>query len=108
MVATLSGTGSTRLVAAWQPETNSLLVTPVELKVRARRDHQLWLIPQGGKPVSLGLLRGAAPQRVSVPLSLAPYVGAAATLAVSVEPIGGSPTGQPTGPIVASGKLSRV
>ena len=108
MVATLSGTGSTRLVAAWQPGTNSLLVTPVELKVRARRDHQLWLIPQGGKPVSLGLLRGAAPQRVSVPLSLAPYVGAAATLAVSVEPIGGSPTGQPTGPIVASGKLSRV
>jgi len=108
LVATLSGTGPTRLVAAWQPGTNSLLVTPVEMKPSARHDHQLWLIPQGGKPVSLGLLRGGAPQRVSVPLSLAPYVGAAATLAVSVEPTGGSPTGQPTGPVVASGKLSRV
>jgi len=27
------------------------------------------------------------------------------TLAVSVEPTGGSPTGQPTGPVVYSGKL---
>jgi len=27
-------------------------------------------------------------------------------LAVSIEPLGGSPTGLPTGPVVASGKLS--
>jgi anti-sigma-K factor RskA len=31
-----------------------------------------------------------------------------ATLAVSVEPVGGSPTGLPTGPVIASGKLERA
>jgi anti-sigma-K factor RskA len=30
---------------------------------------------------------------------------AGATLAISVEPIGGSPTGQPTGPVILTGKL---
>jgi anti-sigma-K factor RskA len=32
-------------------------------------------------------------------------VAAGATFAISLEPIGGSPTGHATGPIVASGKL---
>ncbi|WP_287200988.1 anti-sigma factor, partial [Mesorhizobium sp.] len=31
-----------------------------------------------------------------------------AVLAVSVEPAGGSPTGQPTGPVVAAGDLKNV
>ncbi|TIW60287.1 MAG: anti-sigma factor, partial [Mesorhizobium sp.] len=31
-----------------------------------------------------------------------------AVLAVSVEPIGGSPTGQPTGPVVAAGDLKGI
>jgi len=30
-----------------------------------------------------------------------------ATLAVSLEPFGGSPTGQATGPVIASGALRR-
>jgi anti-sigma-K factor RskA len=35
-------------------------------------------------------------------------VAAQATLAVSVEPPGGSPTGLPTGPVIASGKLTKL
>jgi anti-sigma-K factor RskA len=31
-----------------------------------------------------------------------------ATLAVSMEPPGGSPTGQPTGPVIASGTLTSL
>ena len=31
-----------------------------------------------------------------------------ATFAVSLEPEGGSPTGQPTGPVVFSGKLIKA
>jgi len=31
---------------------------------------------------------------------------AGATLAVSVEPAGGSPTGKPTGPIIVSGQIT--
>jgi anti-sigma-K factor RskA len=29
-------------------------------------------------------------------------------LAVSLEPLGGSPTGQPTGPVIANGKLAAL
>jgi anti-sigma-K factor RskA len=31
-----------------------------------------------------------------------------ATLAVSLEPPGGSPTGLPTGPVIANGKLANL
>jgi anti-sigma-K factor RskA len=30
------------------------------------------------------------------------------TLAVSLEPPGGSPTGQPTGPVIATGELKPI
>ena len=52
---------------------------------------------------SLGTL-GAGAARVSVPNSDRRRLDGA-TLAVSVEPPGGSPTGAPTGPVVYSGKL---
>ena len=32
-------------------------------------------------------------------------MAAGVTLAISVEPLGGSPTGKPTGPVILSGKL---
>jgi anti-sigma-K factor RskA len=37
-----------------------------------------------------------------------PRVRPEATLAVSSEPPGGSPTGLPTGPVIASGKLTKL
>ncbi len=56
--------------------------------------HELWVIAPGAAPVSLGLLE-SAPLSVRYP---APPAGW--TLAVSVEPAGGSPTGAPTGPVI--------
>jgi anti-sigma-K factor RskA len=43
-----------------------------------------------------------------VPESLLPKVNSEAILAVSLEPPGGSPTGQPTGPVIANGKLATL
>jgi anti-sigma-K factor RskA len=63
---------------------------------------EIWALPKGGKPRSLGLvpgnegtlqLAGSADQVLSdVPM-----------LAVSLEPAGGSKTGAPTGPVLYSG-----
>jgi anti-sigma-K factor RskA len=39
-------------------------------------------------------------------LDLAGRLTPDATLAISLEPPGGSPTGQHTGPVIAAGKLS--
>jgi anti-sigma-K factor RskA len=66
----------------------------------AGKSYELWALPRGGAPVSLGLLpaTGRAERTLSEPQRAA--LLAADKVAVSVEPTGGSPTGSPTGPIV--------
>jgi anti-sigma-K factor RskA len=83
-----AGTVQIRSVAAETPPDRSL---------------ELWSIAPGSAPRSLGVV-GAGTTRVSLPggpNSISPDV----TLAVTVEPPGGSPTGSATGPIVYTGKL---
>ncbi len=64
------------------------------------RDYELWALPAGAAPVSLGVL----PVRGETSLALSDTqhraLARATQIAVSVEPLGGSPTGQPTGPVV--------
>jgi len=68
---------------------------------------ELWLLPGGEqKPRSLGLIGTEPMQELSVPHSLAPMMGHAWGLAMSVEPSGGSPTGQPTGPVLYKGQCT--
>ncbi len=61
---------------------------------------EVWIIAPDAAPVSLGLMEGDS---IAVPYPAAP---AGWTLAVSVEPAGGSPTGAPTGPVVAAGVIT--
>jgi anti-sigma-K factor RskA len=73
------------------------------------RSYELWLIPTGdARPRSLGLIQPGQPIRLDIPADLAGRITPDATLAVSLEPPGGSPTGQPTGPVIANGKLTNL
>lgn len=108
MVAQLAWTDKTKLpapVAIVEPTLGSVRLTR-GVDAPAGRDGQLWRIPAGGKPVSLGLLPGGAAQAVRVAQANLPTAGS--TLAISIEPRGGSPTGLPTGPVVAAGPLERL
>jgi anti-sigma-K factor RskA len=108
-VASLSSeTSETSLAVAYEGARSSLLVTPSRLAGAAGHDHELWIIPPGGQPVSLGLVRPGAPQRLAVPREMAPHFRNRASVALSVEPAGGSPTGQPTGPVIAAGELTSI
>lgn len=64
----------------------------------AGQDYELWVIGADGVPSSLGLLRDGRLER-DAPLQ------AGQVLAVSLEPAGGSTTGQPTGPVLATAEL---
>lgn len=65
---------------------------------------ELWLIPAESKtPISLGLLPVTGRTALIVPERLQPALAHGAVLAVSLEPEGGSPTGQPTGPVLYQG-----
>ena len=109
LVASVTGTDQTaHLTVAFEPRTGELLVSPGELAAAAGRAHELWIIPADGTPRSLGLVDSDAPQRHRLTPQLASHFQSDATVAVSVEPAGGSPTGLPTGPVIATGTLTRV
>jgi anti-sigma-K factor RskA len=107
LTARVAGTGGVALTVAYDTATARLIVTPVTLDVGARAA-ELWVIPEDGTPRSLGVIDATTPgARVVAPANRG-HVHAGATFAVSLEPATGSPTGQPTGPVVATGKIVAV
>jgi anti-sigma-K factor RskA len=103
----LSGGGADFVVAV-DSGGGGLTVVPAFSTDVDQRALELWLIAPGEQPRSLGLIEPGRPVHVSVPADLMPRVTPQATLAVSLEPLGGSPTGLPTGPVIASGKLTKL
>ena len=98
-----------KLVATWDPDARNLVVAAAAgIAPVAGHSHELWVIPADGTPRSMGVLPGADPMRVRVEAPMAQQLAEGATLALSVEPAGGSPTGLPTGPVIAAGKLQRT
>lgn len=66
------------------------------------KDYELWLIEPDEKPKSLNVVGRDKVQQVSF---RSEHQGQALQFAVTLEPEGGSPTGEATGPIVFSGQL---
>jgi anti-sigma-K factor RskA len=100
--------GQAGFVAAFDPGRDSLTIVPASVAAVNQRVMELWLIAPGDRPRSLGLIEPGRPLQISVPADLKGRMAAAATLAVSLEPPGGSPTGLPTGPVIANGKLTKL
>lgn len=98
-----------KVVASWDPAAQQLiLAVPGEMPADPAHAHELWVIPADGKPRSLGTMNSAKQMHMRLADALAVLLQQGATIAISVEPPGGSPTGQPTGPVVASGALNRA
>ncbi len=91
-------------IITYLPSENRLYVSPFVVDASAENSPQLWFIPEGGAPRSLGLISQDSPSMVEVPADFT----SADTLAISIEPLGGSPTGAPTGPIVGTGALDTL
>jgi anti-sigma-K factor RskA len=109
LMATLTGAaGQPNFVAAVTATGNNLVVVPASLLTNDPRAIELWLVPPNQRPQSLGLIQPGQPIRLTIPPELADRLTPDAALAVSLEPPGGSPTGQPTGPVIASGKLTNL
>lgn len=67
---------------------------------------ELWMLPDGGQPRSLGLLPvGSARSDHDIPAALGALLARTSGLAISIEPPGGSPTGVPTGPVVYQARM---
>jgi len=68
------------------------------------RGYELWIIPDGQAPVSLGMLAVSINGTSSHAVPLQDGLDLT-TVAVTVEPASGAPGGAPTGPIVLAGTL---
>lgn len=108
MVAALTPEqGSGTVTIAYDEREGRMTVTPVGMDPDGRTP-QLWVIPADGKPRSLGVIAAADARTMIVPAGERTLLSGGVTLAVSLEPEGGSPTGQPTGPVVMTGTMSIV
>ncbi|PMS14472.1 anti-sigma factor [Trinickia dabaoshanensis] len=110
MVSTIaSSDGIAHWIATLDVRRGTMIVVgAASPHLAANRSAQLWLIAPGGKPVPLGVLPASGAASLALPAELPKRMSARSALAVSVEPFGGSPTGQPTGPVIATGAIRGV
>jgi anti-sigma-K factor RskA len=108
-VVTDDATGPVWLMQGFE-QARSLRVTTVNPRpVPAGSSYELWMLPGGGaQPVSLGLIPDAGAATLTLTAAQLAVLGNTPTLAVSVEPAGGSPTGLPTGPVIYTAPLLRA
>lgn len=104
-VAQISGDAdAVQLVAYLDADRGRLTLSRTDGEPQEGRDFELWLIEGDNSPVSLGVLPADSVTTLAVPENLRERL-AGAILAVSDEPLGGSPTGQPTGAVLATGAI---
>jgi anti-sigma-K factor RskA len=109
LVATLADAdGRPLIAAAFDPASGQVRFAPVAASDEATggKVPELWVIEGKNPPRSLGVIDIAAGRSQAIPRDRLAGLKPGAILAISIEPTGGSPTGAPTGPVIATGKLS--
>lgn len=108
MASTLAQkSGSVGWTATMDIRNARIIVVPAAPQNLATgRAPELWLIAKGEKPIAVGMISTTAAITLPLGSALLHRVGPTSVLAVSVEPPGGSPTGQPTGPVIATGAIA--
>lgn len=101
--------GSTGWIATIDATTGKMLMVPVPSPDDGEgRVNELWLIPDGQAPLSLGLVSNEKAHTVDMPAAVRQALAVGATLAVTLEPQQGIPHAAPSGPIVAKGGIQQI
>jgi len=98
--------GHALFLASVDARTGAMIVQPTTVEIPEGSVPELWLIPPGDSPHSLGILDPGKANSLTVPKNLIGALGPHALVAVSIEPPGGGPGGKPSGPIIAKGEIS--
>ncbi len=96
------------LMVSYDAGSGRMALTPVAAGDKSQNSLQLWLVKADGTPYSLGLVDPNKNAEMTIPPDMRDQLRDGITLAVSVEPYGGSPTGKPTGPVIASGTTRQL
>jgi len=99
---------SLRFDAAYDADTGALTLTRVAGDAAAGRSLEFWLIAGDAAPVSVMVWPSdATTEEIVLPAPIAAALPGG-TLAISDEPEGGSPTGAPTGAVLATGQVQEI
>ena len=96
-VATLAPQGGeAAFVISVLDDQKKLVVQAAQVDAVPDKSYELWCVPPSGAPISLGVVEAKGETERPVPEQMRPLLVPGTTLAVSLEPEGGSPTGTPT------------
>lgn len=93
--------GEPAFVVSVLDDRKTLLIRAAKVDALPDKSYELWAVPQSGAPVSLGVIEAKGETERDVAETLRDLLTPGATLAVSLEPAGGSPTGSPTSVLFA-------
>jgi anti-sigma-K factor RskA len=110
VVVVLAGPDAKPALIATAERGSRFLTVKAVSDVAIARDRalELWMLPDGGAPRSLGLIPASGVERVALPAPVGTALQNIPNLAVSLEPAGGSTTGAPTGPVLYTGRVERT
>jgi anti-sigma-K factor RskA len=109
LAATLrTSDGKPMFVATLERGSRGVTVVPVGPIEGSGRVPELWIIPVDGKPRAVGMIDPGRPGLVGPRSPALAMAGPKAVFAVSLEPAGGSRTGAPTGPVIATGAVATL
>ncbi len=109
LVASLAADNSdVKYLAVYDATHHEVGLSHVAGERASGRDFELWMIEGQQPPVSMGVIPVGSTVHIELAPELQRKLSSGAVLAISLEPSGGSPTGQPTGPVVAAGNLKNI
>ena len=108
MIAAMASADSNGSQPALYDADAGTVKMPGALSIPAGRSAQLWAIDGDKPPIPLGVFRETAPGLYVAEAKMGAVIAPGTKLAITIEPLGGSPTGKPTGAVIASGLLTRV
>jgi len=88
--------GEPAFVVSVLDDQEKLLIRAANAPAQPNNSYELWVVPQTGAPISLGVVEQTGETELDVAENLRPLLAVGGTLAVSLEPAGGSTTGAPT------------
>jgi anti-sigma-K factor RskA len=99
--------GAAQLVANYDPDKAQLRIRAVAIPV-SELVPELWVIPAGGAPLSLGLVAAKGSTEIAVPEALRQALKDGATLAVTLEKSEGAPHMAPSSTPIAVGTMHKI
>jgi anti-sigma-K factor RskA len=102
-----SESDSLRILAVYDVGAENVQITRLAGGASDGRSLQLWCLVEGKAPFSVGVLSTEPNETLRLPAAW--FAGVSSwSLAISDEPSGGSPTGEPTGTVLATSEMTML